>query len=234
MAGTLIKQTGRLKQIVTTSDGISVVQMNQTILPHAFSHMAGGSDSINVGQIGGMTTQDIRKAIAESAKQCSSNMPNDIERKVNKGRRNGYCPLDGNAKVPVQNLPEFLQGGAYLTFDTVFPGQLQADYVSGATPIDLLYPPIASYLVMAYAMVMTAPTGADINIQVYADTVLITTLVIAIGATTSGTPFQIPASTFHFGTVTKPFKLILSKIGSTYPGEYLRVRTICKTYTPPD
>lgn len=231
MPGTLIKQTGRRKQVVTTSDGVSVVQMNQTILPHAFSHAAGGSDPLNVKDIGGMTSSEIRQAIADSAKQCSSNMPNDIERRVNKGRRNGYCPLDNNAKVPVQNLPEFLQGGAYLCFDTVFPGQLQSGYPS---PIDILYPPIASYLVMAYATVMTPPQGSNVEVQLKKfDNTLITTLEIS-PPNYESLVFQVPANTFYFGTIAAPFKLILSAVGSTYPGEYLRVRTICKTYTPPD
>ena len=37
------------------------------------------------------------------------------EHQLNRGRANGYCPLDGDAKVPVANLPASALGGDVLS-----------------------------------------------------------------------------------------------------------------------
>jgi hypothetical protein len=212
-------------------DGVSVVQMHTTIFPHATTHTPGGSDPLGVKALGGMTSQEIRTVIAESAKQCTSNMPNDIERKVNKGRRSGYCPLGPNGKVQTQYLPEFLLGGAFLCYDTALPGTLPSPTV---TPFDLLYPPMPAYLMMAYATVMTPPTGGNITVDICKDDAVLTTLTILSGGTSSGVPWQVSAGVYYFATLSTPLNLKLTRVGAEYPGEYLRVRTICKTYTAND
>lgn len=228
----IAKVTGRRKEIRIMDDGVSVVQMHTSVFPHATTHTPGGSDPLDVKALGGMTSQEIRTAIAESARQCTSNMPNDIERKVNKGRKNGYCPLGPNGKVQTQYLPEFLLGGAFVCYDTVLPGTLPSPI---STPFDLLYPPIPAYLVMAYATVMTAPTGGNITVDICkSDDTVLTTLTILHDGTSSGVPWQVAEGVYYFATLSTPLKLRLTGVGSEYPGEYLRVRTICKTYTVND
>ena len=223
------KMAGRRREVLTTSDGVSVVSQTTTIFPHASTHSPSGSDPMDVRSLGGMTAADIRAAIASSAKQCASNMPSDVERKTNKGRRNGYCPLDANGKVAVQYLPAFLQGGAYIPFDTVLPGTLPDP--GGGLVFDVLRPPISAYLVMAYATVMTAPVDSAISVEIRDDGgTLLTTLAIAKGETSSAV-WKVGADVYYFATPAAPLSLKLTAVGSTSPGEYLRVRTVMKAYT---
>ena len=72
----------------------------QTPVAHGLSHESGESDEMDVGGLLG-TLHDPQPPAAHD----SSVHDSTVEATANKGAANGYCELDGDAKVPVTRIP---------------------------------------------------------------------------------------------------------------------------------
>jgi len=220
------------------SQGVNNTVQRQSVLGHNMTHTPNGADPLDVTKLGGLTADQIRREIAASRANCSTDTPLDVERLPHKGVAGGYCPLGKDTKIPRRFLPDFLIYGSFMSIDTQFPGAL---YVPGTTDnwFDIVRPPAAIFVVSMHASMMTPPEGSTVKVDIYVGDTLVTasdldsnSLTLPVG---SGDEFcesfaRIPSDRIFLADTTKPLKVCLKAVGSTFPGEFLRVHIMARVY----
>jgi len=98
-------------------------QTPDSTLAHKTTHETGGDDEISIGGLSGKAADAQTPEAHEHPYQPTSE----------KAQANGYAPLDGDAKVPTDNLPAFLAAPHKETHEDGGGDELSVDGLSGLT-----------------------------------------------------------------------------------------------------